>query len=337
MSDMILRQINMLSMIPVLPRKITARDLHDRLAAAGQEVTVRTVERDLHKLSQQFRLTCDEGRPAGWSWVSDEVQVSLPQMDTVSALTHELVARYLIPVLPAQLVQHLSAEFDHARAVLNRMGSSPLGQWSRRIAVLPSGHQLLPAPVDENTTRIVYEALLAGHRFEADYHAVDSGQPRRYPFNPLGLVYRDGVLYLVATARDYNDPRQFALQRMSAARPLPDQLAKAPPGFDFERYVREEKAFDYPVGDDIELELLVDDRLARHLAESRLAEDQTIELSGEGRHRVRATVMHTSQLVWWLYSLGAGVEVRAPAALRAKMARRARELVAMYANPGAGD
>lgn len=335
MSDMILRQINMLSMIPVLPRKISVRDLHGRLAGAGQEVTLRTVERDLHKLSQLFGLTCDEGRPAGWSWVSGQVQVSLPQMDIVSALTHELVARYLIPVLPAQLVSHLSAEFDHARAVLDRMGSSPLGKWSRRIAVLPSGHQLLPAPVDEDTTRTVYESLLAGHRFEASYHAIDSDGPRRYPFNPLGLVYRDGVLYLVATVRDYQDPRQFALQRMSAANALPEQPAEAPLGFDFERYVREDKAFDYPVGEDIKLELIVDDRLARHLGESRLANDQTINPFGDGRHVVRAKVMHTSQLVWWLYSLGAAVEVCEPAPLRNKMAQRAREMAALYAkHPG---
>lgn len=329
MSDMIVRQIEMLSMIPVLPRKVSAGDLHRRLGSAGHQVTNRTVERDLHKLSRTFKLICDDGRPAGWSWASRDLQVSLPQMDTVTALTYALVARYLRPVLPAPLVQHLGAELEQARTLLDRMPSA-LGKWSRRIAVLPSGHQLLPAQVDEETTRIVYDSLLNEHRFEADYHAVDSDGPRRYPFNPLGLVYRDGVLYLVATLRDYSDARQFALQRMSNAVATPDEPATVPQGFDFDHYVRTEKAFDYPVGDDIDLELLVDDHLVRHLSESRLAENQTIKPTGDGRHAVRATVRHTSQLVWWIYSLGAGVEVRKPAALREKMIRRAQQMVELY-------
>ena len=44
--------------------------------------------------------------------------------------------------------------------------------------------------------------------------------------NPLGIVVRGATVYLVATSWDYNDPRHYALHRMSNAALL-DKRAKS--------------------------------------------------------------------------------------------------------------
>ncbi len=117
---------------------------------------------------------------------------------------------------------------------------------------------------------------------------------------------------------------------MSNAAPL-DEAAAAVKGFDFERYVREEKSFEYPAGKTIHLELIVEPWLARHLEERRLSEDQVIApIRGSENSRVTATVMDTEQLLWWLRSLGTDVEVVKPAALRKRMAAHAKTLSGKY-------
>lgn len=330
MSDTILRHMTMLSLIPGHPVKITATQLHDKLQAQGFKIHARSIERDLHKLSGWFALLSDEGKPAGWSWQERKTRMTFPPMNTETALTFELLSRYLAPVLPRSMLTLLEPDFAHARQVLDDLRSAPLGRWSKRIAVLPFGQQLLPPEVSADVSAVVYDALLQGTRFEADYRSVNADSAKRRVFNPLGLVYREGVIYLVASLWDYPNPLHFALQRMSKAQSL-DEAAVAPEGFDFERYIRDEKAFDYPVGRDIKLELVVEEWLARHLQECRLAKEQTITpISGRNEFRVTASVTDTDQLFWWLRSLGPSVEVTKPAALRRKMSEQMRELHRMY-------
>ena len=330
MSETTLRHIAMLSLVPGKPGKVTARELHERLKAQGHDIHVRSIERDLQKLSATFPLISDEARPAGWSWEMKGARLTLPCMNLTEALTYELLARYLSAVLPRSMRRHLEPDFLQARRTLDMFQALPVGRWSKRIAVLQSGHQLVPPEVAPEVSDIAYEALLEGKRFEASYRSQSAERPKVYVFNPLGLVYRQGVLYLVATLWDYNDVRQFALHRMSAPSRL-DASATPIKGFDFDRYVRDEKSFEYPVGKEIKLELSVAPWLARHLEESRLAANQRVEpIQGSDRFRVIATVAETEQLFWWLCSFGANLEVKQPAALRRKMKQHTEDLARTY-------
>lgn len=333
MAETTLRYLSMLSLIPQRPRKVTARELHAQLAAEGFETHVRSVERDLHSLSHHFPLVSDDGRPAGWSWNNQGPSRRYPHMDTHTALAYELFSRYLTPVLPRALRRQLEPDFAEARNVLDNLRASPLGKWSKRIAVLPPGQQLLSPEVSDGVTDVVHDALLKGLRFEADYRSMDADAPKRYVFNPQGLVYRHGTTYLVANLFDYDDVRVVALHRMSKATLL-DAPAKALKGFDLQRYIHEDKTFDIPVGESIQLELHMSAWLARHLDESRLSRDQVITpIRGSDRFRLTATVLDTGQLHWWLRSFGAEVEVLKPASLRRGMAKEAAATAEMYRQP----
>ena len=330
MSDTSIRYLAMLSLIPGRPYKITAREVHEKLKAQGYDIHVRSIERDLPKLSGFFPLISDDGRPAGWSWESRDQRITFPRMDAGTALTYELVARYLAPVLPRQMSQDLEPDFSSARRVLNELGASPLGKWSKRIAVLPSGHLLLAPDIRTDVREVVYDALLLGKRFEADYRALEAEKPRRYVFNPQGLVYRENVLYLVATLWDYEDIRQFTLHRMSNAR-LATENAMAVQNFDLQRYVREEKSFDFPAGKLIRLQLKVAPWLARHLDERRLSADQRItSVPDKEMFKVTATLAETEQLYWWLRGLGPDAEIVKPAPLRRRMARDVAASAKLY-------
>ena len=337
MADTLQRHLAMLSHIPALPGKVAARDLHARLLDEGYDVDIRSIERDLHKLSERFPLVSDDARPAGWSWRSGQNAVRFPRMDASTALTYELVARHLKPALPRALMKRLEPDFASARRVLDDYPSAPLSRWSRRIAVLQSGHPLLLPDIRNEVAEVVYDALLTNRRFEADYRSADRDESRRYTFSPLGLVYRAGVIYIVATVESYDDARQFALHRMATARTTGEPVT-VPKGFDFEQYVLTEKAFEHPSGRKVHLEIRVGAWLARHLEESRLSADQVVEpLRDSDRFRVRATVAETDQLFWWLRSFGSGVEIVKPVGLRRRMIAELRALAALYRRHGAND
>lgn len=330
MPDTLTRQIRMLELIPQAPRKTTVAELHGKLSALGFDIERRSIERDLPKLSAHFGLISDGAKPAGWSWVRDARQHHLPSMDSGTALTFQLLERYLRPLLPKPLLKQLDSHFKLAKSTLDDAGSGKFGHWSRRIAALPLGHQLLPPDIADDVANVVYAALLQESRFEADYRARSRATAQRYEFNPLGLVYREGSLYLVATLWSYRDVRQFALHRMSAAR-LTDKPTSTPEKFNFDRYVHEEREFDYPVGSVIRLELRVNPWLATHLEESRLSTDQhTASIRGSDDKRFIARVRETEQLRWWLQSLGSAIEVLKPIRLRKLMASEAAKTAHRY-------
>jgi predicted DNA-binding transcriptional regulator YafY len=335
MSDTTLRHLAMLLLIPGRPGKRTAAELRDKLEAGGHPIDVRSVQRDLIKLSASFPLECDEGKPAGWFWQRRNLQLSIPGMDLGTALTYELLARYLAPILPRGMIRDLEPYFRQARSALDALQSDPLGRWSKRIAVITPGQQLIPPAVSPEVREIVYEALLRNKRFEVGYRSLDSEHFKPYVVNPLGLVYRQGVLYLVATLWEYPDIRLLVLHRMSGAK-LRGEDASSIDGFDFERYVQHEKSMEYPAGKDVALELIVEPWLARHLEECRLSENQVVTQIRQGsQFRVKATVPETEQLYWWLSGLGTNVEVRKPASGRRRMRTLARELGVMYDSRGA--
>jgi len=68
-TDPIIRLLRILFLLPHSPRKLAARALFERLADEGYQVTLRTVERDLHRLRGVLPIMLDDGhRPFGWSW-----------------------------------------------------------------------------------------------------------------------------------------------------------------------------------------------------------------------------------------------------------------------------
>lgn len=330
MTDAIATQIELLSLIPAHPRKASVAQIEQGLRGAGCAIGRRTIERHLLNLSRRFAIVRCAGKPAGWSWREGTPPLRLPGFDQGTALTLHLVERHLAHLLPSGVRQQLEPDFAQARAALDRLPDAAARRWAQRVAVLSSGPPLLPPEVDPGVRAVVFAALLGGRQFAADYRAVLAADAKRYRFNPLALVWRDGVFYLLATLFDYDDVLQFALHRMAHALALDDATVE-PVGFDLHHYIVAERQFDIPDGPPARIELRVDDWLARHLSERRLADDQSIDpLRGQSRFRVSATVPLTAALRWWLLSLGAGVEVRKPARLRAALAQDIARMAAQY-------
>jgi len=331
MSETLLRQWALLGSIPRAPRKIDVGTLLAKLETAGYRISKRTLQRDLNDLSAVFPLLSDtQSIPYGWSWSADAEAFDLPAMDGPTALTLRLIEQFIPTLLPPTIRDLLAPQFARARAVLDANPHNALKIWADCVRVVPREMPLLPPKFDSDAVRVVYDALLAGKRFTAEYRsrAVDTDELKTYEVNPLGLVARGPLLYLVCTLWNYQDIRQLALHRVVSATPTDKEVTK-PDGFDLDHYI-EQGEFQYPVGPMIQLKAKFTREAAMHLYETPLSEDQTIESVDPDHVLVGATVRDTAQLDWWLLGFGAMVEVLEPPELRRRMIEAIISLKEIY-------
>lgn len=332
-ADTLLRQWHMLKALPRHPRRVTTGELRASLEAAGFRVTPRTIQRDLLELSAVFPVHADErARPFGWSWAADAPVFDLPGLSTQEALAFAMVDEYLEPLLPHALLGQLEPYFRQARRRL--AGHEAIhrgGRWLGKIAVVQPTQALIPPKVDAKVQQAVTDGLLRDRRLEARYRRKGERAWREYELNPLGLVQRGPVTYLIATVGRYDDPLLFTLHRFKSVMIL-DEPARRPKGFELASYLGSTGALHYGKGGKIRLDAWFDAANADHLFETPLAADQSIRAGDDGRMRVRATILDTPQLRWWLLGLGPHVEIVGPASLRREFAAATAAMAARYAS-----
>ena len=141
----------------------------------------------------------------------------------------------------------------------------------QHIRVLPKGIQLLPPKIDAHAQRTVYDALLREKRLELSYRPRRSTQNEHYRVNPIGLVVRDSVIYLVATLAENEVLRQFVLHRVKSAQVL-DEPATWPHRFDLDEYIAI-GGCGWPTGRNIRLVAIFDHGPAQTLGETPLRLD----------------------------------------------------------------
>ncbi len=330
-AETVFRQWVMLRLIPRSPRSIGTQDIRNRLAEEGFAVDVRTIQRDLGKLSEIFPLTSEaDGKALRWSWMSEAASLDIPGMDPSTALAFQLAAVYVTPLLPPTTLRHLNPYFQRARDVLASTRGGNISIWPDKVCAIVRGPVLQAPTIVPSVQEAVYQALLIDRQLLVAYRRKAADRPKTYPVNPLGLVFRDGVVYLVCTVKRYADIRHLALHRMTSAMLL-DEPVRRPEGFSLSRYVKDEQFFSYPVqGRSIRAELLFEREAAMHLAERPLSRDQRLIPQKDGRVLLRATVRDTLELRWWVQGFGDQVEVIAPASWRAEFAAMAHRLGNLY-------
>lgn len=329
MNNTLMRQWAMLRAIPRHPRRIDAPSIHARLGDLGMNVSLRTVQRDLNALAETFPLDFDESKPQGWCWREGASQLEVPSMDVHAALTFNLVEQYMKNMLPRSTLSHMAPWFDAAQGVASSQASS-VTKWRDKLRVIPHTLNRVPAPIDPEIQATIYSGLLNEKQIQVTYRAITTGkEAKTYPVHPLGLVVMEQVVYLVCTVKTYPDARFLALHRIDAAELL-ETSAVRPSTFDIDEFILRE--FGIRLGTDpFMLVLKIRGVLAKYLAETPVATDQTMTPIDDTWTRVEVRVHDTVQLRTWLRSLGPDAVVLQPRSLSDDMRRESEELASLYA------
>lgn len=332
-AELAFRYIDLLQLIPREPEKISTTRLFQGMQTMGYDIERRTFERNLRTVADHFGVLCfDESKPFGWAWPKGAHHRSTPAMSQAEALTLLMVKRHLVQMLPTMVVDTLRPQFEQAEHRLNGMLSAKqMADWQRKVLAVPPTQPLEAPPVPRNVRDVIYSALARNERFHGTYRLKNGIERKDFVFNPLGVVLRGHVTYLVATLFEYDDVRLYAMHRFQRVAPLVGEAAHTPPGFDLERYAIEEQSLGYP-GEHgvIELEATFFNNAGQHLTECTLARDQQVEALAPGQHRLKARVLETEQLTWWLQGFGANVRVDGPPHLRERLHHAAQAMLDHY-------
>jgi len=319
-NDQITRQFHILKQLSRYPKKITVQHIQKSLLDSGFKISIRTIQRDINALSQVFNGIGSEkiNKEVGWFWCEDAPVVNLAGLTVHQALSFSLVKKYLSPVFPALTLDDLDPYFKEAENTLGVIENSNLVKWPQKIAVVQPTQPLLPPKVDMEVKKIISSTLLAEQQLVIDYQR-QTHEQKQYLLNPLGLVLRGQICYLIATLVDTEELRIFAIHRILHAQQL-EKPARQPQGFNLETFVNEgymgfvfnEQKNQQP----IQLQAVFERSAARHLTETPLSLDQTMTPYEYSKMLITATVWENQQLLWWLLGFGDQVEVLKPLSLR---------------------
>lgn len=330
--DTLLRQLTLLRLIPTYPGYTASQTLHEKLHERGFKVDLRTVQRDLNRLSTIFALTSQEdGGRNKWSHSAD-APLNLGAMEPDTALALYLAESHLKNLLPQSVLDLLGPQFNKARNYLDELDQNNLAHWARRVRAHPNGKALLPAQVSTDVWRAVSVALLERRQLKVDYLSRSTAKRKELLLHPAGLVSRHSISYLLASVDGYTDVRQFALHRIQNAECL-DAAAQQTEPLDLDHYIRL-GGFNAPAPvEEVALVADVSPQIAWLLSETPLSHEQSLEpLEGSNWQRLRAMVPDDQETLWWVFGLGENVRVSEPQrwvqAIREKTAR----LGALYAH-----
>jgi len=326
----------LLSLLPSRPESaMTVQEIRARWAATGGVISDRSVQRYMNdlidpplELVAEVRINARERRfylraskIASW-FMSEEAALGFQ-------LTRQVVGRSF-GTIGQKNANRLSDMADEIFSV-----STEIKRVRDRLRIVPDGIGRLPAKIAPAVLHASIDAISKAKKLKFTY-ASSNGNISNKLLTPLGLVAKDGTIYLVATSGLSDSPRHFPLQRIQEAE-VHFHGAQDRPYFDLDRYIVESHQFSHTIYDHIQpvsLVLQVAPVALFHFAERPLSMDQKISHAkkADDWHIVSATIPVTVLLYPFLVSMGPWIKVLEPPDIRKEVAKWLRESSAHYEN-----
>ncbi|MBS0392410.1 MAG: WYL domain-containing protein [Proteobacteria bacterium] len=287
-------------------KKVTAKELHGQLKDAGLERDLRTIQRQLEMLSEQFDIERDDrSKPYGYRWLEQAKALAVPNLTPQESLLLQLAQEHLKHLLPPRLMKSMDGFFSQAKRNLGMESSARLErEWPGKVRVVATSQPLLPPKIAPGVFETVSEALYGNHWLQLDYKNA-GGKRKQVDVMPLGLAQQGPRLYLVCRFRGYDNERSLALHRILAAE-MSTLTFDRPKDFDLKRY-DDDGRFGFGEGERVRLSFCIERSAGLHLLESPLSTDQTVVEREDGRLEITATVVDSAMLEWWLRGFGGAV------------------------------
>lgn len=291
-------------------RKVTAKELHQQLQAEGIERDIRTIQRLLKKLCEEFDIEQDDrAKPYGYRWKEHAEGFAVHSLTTQESLVLQLAEEHLRNLLPAKLMQSMDGFFSQAKRNLIQEPDAKLErQWRKKVRVVSTSQPLLPPKVDMEVLQAVSDALYGNYWLNIDYRNA-RGKQTQARVMPLGLAQQGTRLYLVCRFDGYDNERSLALNRMVSASASSMNFEPSDT-FDLKQF-DDDGRFGFGDGERIRLTFRISRSAGLHLLESKLSADQThqvVEAEPE-MLEISATVVDSEMLEWWLRGFGEEIEV----------------------------
>jgi predicted DNA-binding transcriptional regulator YafY len=295
--------LKILHLIPRKPRAVDAPSLLAALKEDGIDRGIRTVERHLENLCDQFKILCDDtSKPYRYSWPKEARALDIPILSEQDALLLMLAKQQLQHLLPASLNKSMTGFFEQADYALNAKPDSTLAkEWLSKVRVVSDSQTqpLIPPSIDPEIFETVSNALYNNRMLNLRYRN-SSGQESDINVMPLGLAQQEQRFYLVCRYDGYDNERNLALHRIISAKA--SFTFDRPINFNLAQYDIDGR-FAFGEGHKVKLMIRINKYYGSHLIETKLSHDQTHREVGEDLE-ITATVVDSARLEWWLRGFG---------------------------------
>ncbi|OOR99405.1 WYL domain-containing protein [Canicola haemoglobinophilus] len=295
-------QLKLLSLIPK-NKRISSKELQERLQEAGYKRDLRSIQRHLATLCEQFEqhLDCDGNKPAGYKWKEQSCGLSLPMLNEQQSLVLMLAKNHLSALLPSNIMSIMEPFFVQAERNLIYDNKYTEGhQWLEKTCIVPTSQPLIPAEIAPEIFKSVSLALYRNKWLSIAYRN-QKGKEHSARVMPLALAQQGASSYLVVQYEN-GSILHLALHRILSAE-ISTMSFERPQTFNLKEYISEGH-FGFGDGKKIKLTFSIAKWAGFHLTETPLSKDQITLEEDDKHYRFQATLVDTEMLNWWLAKFG---------------------------------
>ena len=280
-------------------REVTSSELKNQLDEEGIVRDIRTIQRTLKFLVDNFPIECIERKPRKYKWMEEAKGVLIPSLGENEALMLALAERHLQTLMPQSSLPSLDGVFHTANSLLEEKRGAH-GAWMEKVRNAYPTPVLIPPRIDDKVLEEVSKCLFENLKLRVNYQN-RSGEIKEHIVMPMGLVNRAQVLYLIVMYDEWDTPYRLAIHRMKSAEAMTISF-EPPESFNIDECIQ---VYGFSPGqlDPVRLEFYIRADVGLHLTESKLSEDQTCERVDNELH-IKATVRDTVELRHWLRGFG---------------------------------
>ena len=300
-NDTLRRLLFVLRLVPAYGQGLSASALHGQLEDAGYPCSLRTAQRDLKMLTEEFGFDVDDsGQESFYSWMKGAKGFVIPALTHQDSLLLALAEKHLDRLLPAKTLKSMKSFFLAAERDLDTTRAAREKGWLSKVRVVSTTQPLLPPDIKPVVLEAIGEGLYWDHCLNVSFKN-RTGAERDAVIKPLGLVQQGVRLYLVCQFEGYDNYRILAVNRIAKAE-FSAITFERPAEFDLASYDDDGK-FGLGDGKKIRLSFSISKNEGLLILESRLSKDQTYA-EHEDCYRITATVIQSQMLDRWLRGFG---------------------------------
>ena len=290
--------------------------------AEAFEVSTRTIYRDMQALAEGgFPLVAVPGK----GYKLYEGYFLPPLMFTTDEAAMLLLgSRYM--------ARHFDEHYQQAaRAGAMKVEAALPEHLRTEVERLQEGIRFVPVnafddPEVQSRLRLLRKALVTGRRVRfRDQNRPGDAPGEAHLVDPYGLVHTSGAWMLVGYCHRRASVRTFRLSRMRELALLEDRFER-PAGYKLQRGEAHEDH-------DQTVRVVFDAEVARWVQETPSFYMTGTEPQPDGRLLVTLRVRRETEVMPWLLSWGAHVQILEPAALRERLAREAQRMAERHRGP----
>ncbi|MEG0834567.1 MAG: WYL domain-containing protein [Christensenellaceae bacterium] len=326
-SSSVERQLFILSLLSQNKKGYTVNEIVDSLQnMADIEVTRRIVLRDMDYISQNF-FVYEEEHGATVYYKADKYVLS-----DIDFTISEIIALYFVKEVLTSY-KSLSIASDALKIVDRIFGKLPnlsqttLANIEKMIKIVPVA--TMTENIDEKTLQTLTTAVSEKRCIDVSYSSFSKGETVQRRFDPYVLEIREGCWHSIGFCHLRKAVRDLRVSRMNKIC-VTDEKFEIPQRF-YEEY--QKTRFDKLAGDKIcDITIKFENDAARLLNEyyTHKADDITNLENGDLIFHKRASI--TPDLVSWVLSFGAEVQVLEPPELKECLAQQAKKMMQLYAD-----